>query len=465
MLSKHRLAGNQSGSTLVAMILLSVLILIVTLAVFQFGSQDASLAARRIDRSKALYMAESGLARAHTWLEAQDDPPPGILAIEPFGASPETLDYGSYSVTITPDVGNAASSRKHYTIRSVGTFGNRTRTLERDVMTQSYAQFIYFTEIERPPNTYTPVWFCSADNIDGDLHTNGQIHIFGNPTYGGHVTSAHGGPDDPDLGNNPSFMYYNGSYYGHIESSAPSNPPHDEPVFMDGYELGASEIELPSYIDDLVTLATDDGLLLTGDYDIEIGRDAGSGPMYGTLSYRPVSGGSWIDVDISTFNGVMYVDGSVEVEGVLDGSLTIASSGTISIMDDLTYAASDADGPLDGCDDVLGLVSESNIVVEDNWANQSDCTIHAHVMALGTSFEVENYRYGSPRGTLTVHGGIVQRYRGCVGSGRLNGDTITIYTGYAKSYHYDSRFDSVQPPGYLLTGKYYKLSWREVPCA
>jgi hypothetical protein len=161
----------------------------------------------------------------------------------------------------------------------------------------------------------------------------------------------------------------------------------------------------------------------------------------------------------------MYVDGSINVQGVLDGSLTIATSGTINITNDIIYAASDEDGPLPGCDDIMGLVSESKIVIDDNYANQSNCTIDAHLMALGTSFEVENYASGSPRGTLTVHGGIVQRYRGCVGTGRLSGDTITIYSGYAKSYHYDTRFDDVQPPGYLQTGRYYNLSWREVPSA
>ncbi|MCD4690930.1 DUF4900 domain-containing protein [bacterium] len=472
MLPTHRVTGNQSGSTLVAMILLSVIILIVTLAVFQFASQDASLAASRMDRSKALYAAESGLARAHTWLEAQHDPPPGTAFIEPFGATPVTLDGGSYYVTITPDAGNPASSRKYFTINCVGKFpaypdtiNQRTRILEREVMTQSYAQFIYFTEYERPPGMYTPVWFCSADDIDGDLHTNGQIHVFGNPAFGGHVTSAHGGPDDSDMTHVPAFMYYNGNYYDHLESAGPSNAPYDEPTFSDGYELGASEIELPSYIDDLVTLAGDGGVTLTGDYEVIVGRDAGGGPMHGTLSYRPTSGGSWVDVDISSFNGVMYVDGLVEIEGVLDGNLTVASSGNICIMDDLTYVASDAEGPLAGCDDIMGLVSESSVVVKNTTANQSDCTIHAHVMALGTSFEVESFRDGSPRGTLTVHGGIVQRYRGCVGTGRLSGDTIILYSGYAKSYHYDGRFDSVQPPGYLLTGEYYKLTWQEVPCA
>ncbi len=465
MLTPHRITRNEAGSTLVAMILMSLLILIITLAVFQFGAQDASLASSRIDRAKALYLAEAGLARAHSWLEAQNDPPLGVLDIEPFGAEPETLDVGTYDVTITPDIGNPASSRKYFTIRSVGTFNGRSRTLERRVMTQSYAQFIYFTEVERPPGTYTPVWFCSADDIDGDLHTNGQIHIFGNPTYGGHVTSAHGGPDDPDPSHNPAFMYYNGSYYGHIESSAASNPPHDEPVFMDGYELGASSIELPSYIDDLVALAGSGGVQLSGDYEIVLARDIGGVPSYGTMSYRESGESTWTDIDISSFNGVVYVDGGVEIEGVLDGNLTVATSGTISIVDDVTYYASDGEGPVPGCDDIMGLVSESNIVVESNYANSSDCTIHAHLMALGTSFEVEDYNYGGPRGTLTVHGGIVQRYRGCVGTGRLDGDTIQIYSGYAKSYHYDHRFDQVQPPGYLLTGKYYKLSWREVPCA
>ncbi len=84
-------------------------------------------------------------------------------------------------------------------------------------------------------------------------------------------------------------------------------------------------------------------------------------------------------------------------------------------------------------------------------------------MALNTSFQAQNYRTGSPRGTLTVHGGIIQKYRGAVGTGT-----------YCRADRWSSAPDtrrttttirgsiSIQPPGYFLTGKYYKLAWREV---
>jgi PAB1-binding protein PBP1 len=102
------------------------------------------------------------------------------------------------------------------------------------------------------------------------------------------------------------------------------------------------------------------------------------------------------------------------------------------------------------------------VIISDIAANRSNCTIHAHVMALETSFTAQNYRSGSPRGTLTVHGGIIQKFRGGVGTGTIRNGQVVISTGYAKNYHYDPRFDLVQPPGYFLTGKYYKLAWREV---
>ncbi len=460
----RRVLRDESGSILVAVSLLAIVMLIVVLSIFEFASGDSSLAARRTEHSRALYLAESGLARAHTWLEAQYDPPPGISEIAPFGASPETLDMGTYTVSIVPDVGNPAAARKIYTIRCTGVSGSDSRMLERVVTTHSYAQFIYFTEEEHPPGTTRPVWFCSADMLDGSLHTNGQIHVLGDPHFAGHVSSAYGGPDDSDASHTPAFMYYNGSRYNNIESSAPSNAPYDEPVFDDGYELGTSDIELPSYVDDLITLATEDGLTISGDVEIVLSRDPGDGHMYGYVSYRDLSGGEWIDVELSSFNGVMYVSGEIEVSGVLDGTLTIATGGNVHIVDDVLYRASDANGPSEDCDDILGLVSESNVIVDYNTANENDCVIHAHIMALGTSFEVEGYSSGSPRGTLTVHGGIIQRYRGCVGTGYLSGDEIIICSGFAKSYNYDPRFENVQPPGYFMTGRYYKRAWRELAC-
>jgi len=453
---------RDAGSALVVVMVLAIIMLATVASVFEFGAQDAGLAAHGARRAQALYVAEAGLARAYTWLEAQDDPPSDTEQFWPFGEGADTLAEGAYTTAVIPDDSNPSGSRKYYTIRCAATAGDKTRVLEADVMTQSYAQFIYFTEDECLPSSTTPVWFCTQDALDGALHTNGQLHMWGNPQFLGHVSSAFGGPDDSDPTHSPSFMYYNNDYYNHVQSAAASNPPHDAPVFGDGYELGTTDIELPDCLDDLRTLAADGGRTITGNTEIEFSRTNGGSPMYGYMSYRPIGGTTWTDILISSTNGVVFVTGQVQVKGVLDGSLTIGSSLDMTITDDITYRASDANGPLTGCDDILGLVSESNITIADNVPNRTNCTIHAHMMALNTSFQTQNYRTGSPRGTLTVHGGIIQRYRGAVGTGTMQNGHVVISTGYAKSYHYDPRFDLIQPPGYFLTGKYYKLAWREV---
>jgi len=459
-----RQKARERGSALVAVMILGLITLLTAAAVFEYAARDAALAADSVSRSKALYLAEAGLARAQTWLEAQDDPPPGVLGILPFGSAPDTLAGGTYFVTIQPDPSNPYFSRKYYTITSTGTAGGKTRTLEQEVMTQSFAQFIYFTEEEHMPGSYAPIWFCSADHIDGALHTNGQIHIMGDPWFAGHVSSAYGGPDDDDPSHEPLFMYYNGSFWTHKESAEPSNPPYDEPTFGDGYELGMTAIDLPECVDDLEAMAEEGGLHLSGDLRVELSRRLPDGSrLYGYVSYKPISDFTWVDVPISSFNGIVFVNGDVQIAGILDGNLTVACSNNMYIMNDVVYRDADpVDGPNEGCDDMLGLVSEQNIVVKNTRPNRHDCNIHAHMMALDTSFYAENYSSGTPRGTLTVHGGIIQRYRGAVGTGYLDGDQVIIRSGYAKNYHYDSRFDSLQPPGYFLTGKYFPLSWREV---
>lgn len=461
----RRNAARESGSALVAVTIVAFVMLLTAAAVFEFAARDASLAAHGADRSRALYLAESGIAKAHTWLEAQDDPPPGLSSISPFGTEPDTLALGSYTVTVVPDSGNPWSTRKHYTLSSTATVGNQTRTVERHVMTHSFAQFIYFTEDEHLPGSLTPVWFCSADYLNGALHTNGQAHMMGDPHFGGHLSSAWGGPDDPDPTHNAAFMYYNGDYWNHLESAAPDNSPYDEPTFEQGYELGTSGIDLPEYLDDLEALAQEGGLFVSGNVEVELGRSFDGDRLWGYVSYR-VRDGVWHDVPLDSFNGVFYVDGQVQVKGTLDGAFTVGASGDIIITNDLVYRDADpVGGPNPGCDDMLGLVSEANVVVQNNYPNQNDCNIHAHIMALNTSFYVEGYRDGVPRGTLTVHGGIIQRYRGAVGTGYLYGDNIVVNSGFAKNYEYDPRFDTMQPPGYLLTGKYYDLRWREVTCS
>jgi hypothetical protein len=464
MSGSHLIGASQRGSALIGVIVLAIIMLVTALAVMRIGSQDSALAMRDKRASDAFYLAEAGIERATAWLEAQGAYP--SFDTYPLGESPSQLGCGSYLVSIHPDTVHSTPTRPAYTITSVGYAGRHVRQVELDVGPQSFADFLYFTNSEHEPSGGAACWFTSADLIDGPMHTNDQIHIFGDPVFMGNVESGYGGPDDNNQNHIPSFMYYNGSALQNIESSAPSNPPHDMPTFEQGYDLGVSMIEIPDVLHYLQDLAEAGGVVLitlSGNYEIVMSRpDSGGNPMYGYVSYRK-NNQEWTDVDISSINGMIYVTGGAEVSGILDGRLTIACSSNLYVVDDCTYRDSDENGPTYGCDDVLGLVSGSDVIVENNEPNQQDCVIHAAIMAMNQSFRVDGYNVGDPRGTLTIHGGLVQEFRGPVGTVELTGEgnEVHLLTGYMKDYHYDYRLRQMPPPGFFQTGTYKRLVWRD----
>ena len=455
---------NQRGSALVGVSILAIIMMVTTLTVMRIGSQDAVLAMRDKRASDAFYCAEAGLERAAAWLKAQGIFP--SFDTYPLGESPHQLGCGSYVVSVHPDTVHSTATRPAYTIASVGYAGRHQRRLELDVGPQSFADFLYFTNMEHEPGGGAVCWFTSADVLDGPLHTNDQINIFGDPVFKGNVESGYGGPDDNNQTHNAAFLYYNGSSTQNIESTAPNNSPHDMPTFEDGYDLGVSMIEIPDVLRALQDLAEAGGVVLitlAGNYEIVMSRpDSAGQPMYGYVSYRK-NNQDWTDVDISSINGMIYVTGGAEVSGVLDGRLTIACSSNLYVVDDITYRESDENGPTEGCDDVLGLVAASDIIVENNAANQQDCVIHGALMALNQSFRVDGYNVGEPRGDLTIYGGLVQEFRGAVGNVVLTGEgsEVQVVTGYAKDYHYDYRLRDMPPPGFFQTGTYKRLAWRD----
>jgi len=102
-------------------------------------------------------------------------------------------------------------------------------------------------------------------------------------------------------------------------------------------------------------------------------------------------------------------------------------------------------------------VAERNVIISNTAPNRSDCRINGVLMALGTSISVEDYDSGWPRGTLSIWGGLIQKYRGPVGQTRWG----YIIHGYQKDYHYDARVTGRAPPAYPMTGQYEKLAWEE----
>ncbi len=176
--------------------------------------------------------------------------------------------------------------------------------------------------------------------------------------------------------------------------------------------------------------------------------------------------------------GVMTFAGTIGVSGTLRGRETLYSKGgTIVILDDQR----DADDPALGtCADILGLLADNNIVVADNAINtpqsftgsyksyddSQDLYIQAVIMALNTSFTVQNYTTGPTnaltcagnsdgRGCLYVTGGLIQQNRGPVG--------LSSGQGYIKQYSYD-RCAAVNPPPYFpttgqfLDNRYFELN-------
>ncbi len=466
---ERRMAGPVRGEDgfSVGVVLIFVFVMMVSvLALFTIGSQDASLVMAKVRRSQALFLAESGVLAGQGYLQAQDYPPETTEIIYPVGDDPVQLGAGSFEVHIEPDPTHGL-----YTIIGTGYADGRAREVEVVVSPDYFSNYLYFTDREHEPGSGSVVWFCSADLVDGPLFTNDQVSIMGDPTFMGAVFSAYGGPDDHVASHHPTFYYYNGDPHNHIESAAGSNAPYDNPDFMDGYVLGDTEVDFPTHslAFDIKDVAQDGGISISGNYEIELSRinPATGERMYGYVSYRK-PGKSWHDVEIDSFNGVFYVNGSISsVEGVLDGELTLATNGSITITDDITYLDSDANGPLPGCDDLLGLVAGTDINVEWNAANSDDCVIHAAMMALDNCFRAENWNVGDPRGTLTVWGSIIQSYRGSVGTGYLDDDgNLVVVTGYAKNYHHDIRLLENLPPSFyqfLQTGLYTRLSWAEIP--
>lgn len=181
--------------------------------------------------------------------------------------------------------------------------------------------------------------------------------------------------------------------------------------------------------------------------------------------------------------GVIYVNGTVGVSGVLRGRVTVYSAGTIVLLDDLRYATDPATGK---CADILGLIASKDITIADNsllgpqpynagrgqvyknFDDTKDAYVQAVLMALQNSFGAENYGSGPTnangcegnavgRGCLYLTGGIIQQARGAVGLfGGGSG------TGYVKRYSYDHCAAANPPPYFPTTGRFTDNRYFEI---
>lgn len=285
------------------------------------------------------------------------------------------------------------------------------------------------------------IQFAPGDVLNGPVHTNDEFLICGSPIFGRtiddqiEVSASRPGWRSACSGSNPTFR-------GTYNASAPllTLPPTNTAL---------RDTTLPNYT-------------FTGLTRIVLG--ASTMTVNGTTMPYPSNGQIYVQngacgQSLKTYDPYNSPAGcaDVYVRGSYGASLTIASQKDIIIDGNLTNAN----------DSLLALIADqfiriyhpitnlntSNSTCTNATGSLTNPTIVASLFALNHSVMVDNYFCGSPLGTLTVTGTMVQKYRGPVGTGGSSGAS----TGYVKSYAYDDRFRFRAPPAVVDP---VQSSWR-----
>ena len=431
MVNFSKIIRNNKGVALIATYMVVVILLAFGGFVVQVSNSQNKTTNNFKRQAQVISIAEAGLDRALVWIRSQSIPPSGSIASISQNLPPTGTPIGSYTVAFT-DLGSpgGAPTVRRYRVRSTGTIGTVSQTITNYLQTDNYARYIWFTDSESYDGTN--VWFWDEDHLNGPTHTNGHFNIKGDPVFGGEVRSV----DD-------YIRYFNNG--NNINSTNLSNSPYDLPDFQDVVTLGSDSINMPTQALSLRTASTNGGLRLSGNTTIRLNSN-------GTMNVTNSAKG-WNNQNMSLpANGALFVNnGNLNISGTLSGRLTAGASGDINLTNNIVYNNNPRTNP--ASTDTLGLISEGDVMI-DNGA-PTNLEIDASIMALNTSFMLEDWWTGGARGILSVFGGIIQKQRGPVGT--FSGTTKV--SGYSKNYNYDVRLLGSPPPFVPTTGDYITLSW------
>ncbi len=419
---------DEGGFVLITTFMIIAVFVTLTISLMSYAMVDLQTGQREQAWLQGFYLAEGAVDQGLAWLRSQPAPPGGTSASTPLGGyTAPDANGGSSLFTLRPDNQNMNAFLKRYTLSGQGVVGplaGPTAVVNTSliVQTASFARYAYFTNNERSPSGQS-VWFVTGDHITGPMHTNDQFHIAGSPIYDGPVTSVAS-----------TWIRYN----------AQTNP-----LFNQGFTGGVPTVQYPnSFPPALTTAASNGGVSLTGDTTVALASN-------GTMTVTNLAKG-WVNqvMPVPT-NGAFYVsNGNLAVSGTLKGQLTLASTGDIQVTNSVKYSDDPRINP--NSTDILGLLAGGNVTIMQS--APTDVEVDASIMALNTSFIVQNYSAISLRGNLTVYGGIIQANRGPVGT---FGSTGVRNHGYAKDYHWDPRFAAtVSPPYFPTTGDYVIVAWQ-----
>jgi hypothetical protein len=505
-LARHRarLARGEEGLALVIVLLtMMVMILLVTAALaYVVGGQN--LSGRDQNRVTALSAAQAGvndflyrLQRDPGYATDQSTGPPNPALTGWASLRGPRSSAFHYSVT-TP----LLASQGLITLTSSGRAGGVTRTLRVDLRRRTFLQYSYFTDFEaedpasgsysnptsaeqdcsiywwqgRSTSSCRRVYFATGDVVNGPVHTNDELQIYGSPVFNAAVTTS-----------STTLRCSSGVRWNGFSGKCTETP-----TFQSGDPKYAPTLGLPRGNTELSALAAAGGCQYSGATRIVLRDDGSMDVTSPSTPFTAACGGGpgTTNVRAPTVengrNGVLYVrsasspaacaagqnelaypisrdvttyrcgDGDVFLSGRLNGQLTIAAEHDVVIVGDTTYSTSGRTQ-----DHMLGLIPNGSVKiyhpVDSSGANLRDRTddhpkqtftdpvLQAAILALNRSFIVQNHSKGAALGRLTFTGSIAARWRGPVGLDEADGSSH----GYVKQYDYDTRLATKQPPNFL----------------
>jgi hypothetical protein len=348
-----------------------------------------------------------------------------------------------------------------------------------------------------------PIPFIAGDAINGPFHTNDSVDICqfgGQPSFGrkGHEPpdklEFNGGNYKSSIAGCQGGLTLNGAY---TENGATLFPPSTDNELLETATVktkGRTVIELESnHTPNTMTVTTYN--FTTKKFVTEKERAwPTNGVFYaaneGTCGnkYSPFVADKGYEKDETEPNC-----GNVYVKGSYTESLTIAAQKDIIVIGSITTthetSGSEKNKPIGNA--TLGLIANGFVRIyhpvtgvtgtqerkkcgsnENAVKNQTEATdprkwgslenpiIDAAILSTNNSWIVDNFNCGNELGTLTVWGVIAQYWRGRVTGGITEGGG-----GYLKSYNYDPRLQTKQPPNFLSpTTTDWKITRETQPC-
>ncbi|MEE8417150.1 MAG: hypothetical protein V3S06_00660 [candidate division Zixibacteria bacterium] len=325
---------------------------------------------------------------------------------------------------------------------------NRQSESYRSIKLETFADYLYLSDIERDLVRNVIIRFWTPDTLDGKVHSNDTLHVMGSPRFMKKVTTG-----------------------------AIIEPPNNNARFDESYDLNARKIIFPEQADSIRfytgyhgwgTSDPDSATEITFSGHNIYRRYCGLyinppdtiiqcfPPFIASAPVFPIprSGALFIEGKVyikANRAGVDLMDGNFRSIGY-EGRLTVASSDTMIIYDNLIYRYANPDNSVPETiaeiRDVLGLISENFIMVGDSVDDV--VYINAAMAALNGSISVQDiydYWVDNEKQSLFIYGSLAQKYRGIVHTTDY-GDRGFI----EKDYHYDKRLRQYPPPHFIPTG-------------